>query len=1086
MPQNNFLVIGLGGTGCAVIRELKKKLYIEWRSRGNTGPYPEIFEFHDTFGGERVESRIGTVSVDSNEKDLQGQGERDRKWRVFGDTLRLTDREKVLLDPSGLDRILGSVERYPGIEPWIRDEMEFVREITRGSTEPAGCNQIRRMGRLALATGNGIDNVINRVADRLTALSRGGQVGAQIHIACTIAAGTGSGTLIDVIAQLQRHLKNQPGSHEIFVHGFTTAKDVGNINTGNFYANQYAAILELNAFRLARYRPWNITAAAEASRLVVPEPGETSGDLPGTFRSAALISETTEGGVDVPLDRQVENAAEFVFQLAVRQMGDAPKVLRDALTLEDRAMYPADVNGGDRSTAFIGYGVQRVAIPEREIREKLSYSFGRQFLLKVLYANWDDRYRESAPHFSRDGFVDERRGMWRVNQGHLYLDLVEDAVGQREFEQYETEWRGELTRHADRVKQQLGDKFPTRQNWLSDFDRRARNHWEKGFRSRGDSGGVIDYFQIRREPNEVRNRARRIRGAIESDLLQNMERMDPTYALTHLPGAVEFLVQRVDDDRVEFGNLATKAVEQAKAADRVRGEIRGQCEKCGRWAKGKLERLFGKYRDATVRFYYWWTIQYAAEYGQVFCNYLIGELKLLYKQIARFDTRMKQIATHFEEEIRQLIPEERGDDDREEVVFLVDARYINDAIRNRFESDKSVQDAHADATIEALKQLRGDRIEFAAYTEKMPVDEDTERVGGQLVDELRRVSETNAIDAHSRLIEDDPEFEGIFGQNIIRKLYNDYGGQVDGEMEQWLRDLMDRAMPMIAFDPNEEPMDLPTQGPVLRRCVFVPTCRAVPDDFERQLRQKIESIIGGKGSCKRAETFFQEVPEERNPSEIAIVSVAFFFPARHTRVVHGLKERYKDRLRQKSEKESRRAYFEVHTESHHPPLPDLMKLARKEVLDQRFPSVLLATALGFMRVPDENGQQILFGTVDSFGRVIDKVETGMKMNSKVREAADQSPQRFGQEIPVETILLHLQYKEHYAESGLTGVDALIQRKMMDDEVDIEEIEGKLERMGGQSFLLSGKKEDDPSYKLFDTKVAEAIALARRLADKSSL
>lgn len=1086
MPQHNFLVIGLGGTGCAVVRELKKKLYIEWRSRGNTGPYPEVFSFADTLGAERVDTRIGTVSIDSNEKDLQGQGERGRKWRVFGETLRLTDREKVLLDPSGLDRILSSVERYPGIEPWIRDEMDFVRDITRGSTEPAGCNQIRRMGRLALSTGNGIENVVNRVEDRLNELSRGGQVGAEIHIACTIAAGTGSGTLIDVIAQLQRHLRNRGSGYEVYVHGFATAKDVGDVNTGNFYANQYAAITELNAFRLARYRPWDITASADPRRLAVPEPGETSGDLPGTFRSVALISDTTEGGVDVPLDHQIENAAEFIFQMAVRQMGDVPKPLRDALTLEDRAMYPADANGGDRSTAFIGYGVQRAAIPEREIREKLSYAFGRQFLLKVLYANWDNRYRETAPHFSRDGFVDDRRGGWRVTREHLYLDLVEDAVGQREFEQYETEWRGELTRQADQVKQLLGNKFPARQNWLSDFDRRAKNYWERGFRSRGNSGGVIDYFQIRREPSEVRNRARRIRGEIETDLLLNMERLDSTYALTHLPGAVEFLIQRIEADRVEFGALAPKAAEQVKEADRVREEIRGQFEKGGRWAKGKHERLFGQYRDVTLRYYYWWTIKYAAEYGQAFCKDLIDELKLLYQQIERFDTRMKQVVTHFEEEIEERIPEERSEDDREEVVFLVDGRYVNDVIRNRFESEKSVQDNNAAATIEVLKQLRGDRTEFAAYTEKMPVDDGTERVGGPVVDELRRISETNAIEAHIRLREDDPEFEGIFGQNIIRKLWNDYGGQVDGELEQWLRDLMDRAMPMIAFDPNEEPMDLPTQGPVLRRCVFVPTCRGVPDDFQRHLREKIESIIGGKGSCKRADTFFQEVPEERNPSEIAIVSVAFFFPARHTRVVHGLKERYLERLRQKSETERRRAYFEVHTESHHPPLPDLMKLQRKEVLEQHFPAVLLATAMGLMQVPEENGQQVLFGTVDSFGRVKDKVETGMKINGKVREAAEQSVQRFGQEIPVETILLYLLYREQFAEGALTGVESLVQQRLAENEVDLEVIERGLETMGGQSFLLSRKKEDDPSYKLFDAKVAEAIALARRLADKSSL
>ena len=54
------------------------------------------------------------------------------------------------------------------------------------------------MGRLALANGNSIANVVKAVADRLQELSRGGQVGAEIYLACTLAAGTGSGSLIDV------------------------------------------------------------------------------------------------------------------------------------------------------------------------------------------------------------------------------------------------------------------------------------------------------------------------------------------------------------------------------------------------------------------------------------------------------------------------------------------------------------------------------------------------------------------------------------------------------------------------------------------------------------------------------------------------------------------------------------------------------------------------------------------------------------------------------------------------------------------------------------------------------------------------
>ncbi len=1086
MSQYNYLLIGLGGTGCAVVRELKKKLYVEWRSKGNSGPYPEIYEFSDDFGGEQVDSRIATLSIDSNEKDLEGQGERSRKWRVFGESLRLGGREKLVLDPSGLGRILGSVERYPGIHPWIQDEMDFAADITRGSTEAAGCNQIRRMGRLALACGNSIENVIRRVENRLTQLTASREVRAEIHIACTIAAGTGSGTLIDILVQIQRYLKNQPGEFKVFIHAFATSKDVGSADTGNFHANQYAALLELNALRLGNYKPWDITAQASARRLAVPLPGEPNNDMKDTFRSVALITETTEGGMDVPLDHQIENAAEFIFQVAVRQMGDLPKDLRDAISFEDRKQFSADTPGGSRSNAFIGYGVQRVAIPEREIREKLSYSIGRQFLLQIIYNNWDGRYREIPRSFSKDGFIHERRSNWKVTKKHLCLDLIEEIPGQPDFPTYEIDWRNELTRQQTRVQEQLGDAFNERTRWLDDFERRGKAYWEKGFRSRGESGGVNTYFQIRRDPNEMNNRARHIRKNIETDLIEGMERRDGDYALHHMADAVEFLVQQIEKDLADFSEEAPGIVEAFTNADRTREEIRGEYQKVGRLRIGdKHGKLFTKYRETTTRYYYYRTLQQAVDYAQSFCKKLIKELKILHQQVMLFDLRMKQMASNFEDEINARIRENEADDSREEVVYLVDAGYVNDNIRSRFESDKSLLDASTDATMKALQKARGDRSEFSAYLDKMPMDERTERVGGLVADEIRRISEEKAIESHERMRENDNEFGGIFGQNIVRKLYNDYGGQVDGELEQWIKDLMGKAMPMVSFDPNEEPMDLPTQGPVLRRCVFVPKCKAVPEEFGRQLRQKVESILGGKGSCKEVETYYQEVPEERNPSEIAIISVAFFFPARKTRLAHGLKERYQNRLQQKSEKESRRGYFEVHTESHQPQLPDLMKLGRREVLEGRLAFVLLATALDLMQVPEENGKEILFGTVDNFGRVKGKVESGMKINAALWTVAAESEARFGQEIPIETIVVYSLYFDQFKEDSCAALEKLVEERISDG-VDLDALGRVFENMSGHSFLLSGKKEEAPTYALFNAKTAEASEMARRLADQSSL
>ncbi|XCN74668.1 MAG: tubulin-like doman-containing protein [Candidatus Electrothrix aestuarii] len=1069
----NFLLIGLGGTGCAVVRELKKSLYIEWRSRGNTGMPPEIYTFEEKLGGQVVSSKIATLSMDSNEADLEGQGERARKWRVFGETLSLGDREKVLVSPTGIHKILDNLQRYTGVEPWVKDEIEFVRDITRGCSGPAGCNQIRRMGRLALANGKNIENVISAISNRINELSgKGGNVGAEIHIACTLAAGTGSGTVLDVVAQLQRYLQNQPGDFNVYIHGFVTAKDVGTINTGNFYANQYGALTELNAFRLGNYTPWDIMGPARPERI----------QLKNTFRSVALISETTERGTSVALEQQIENAAEFIFQLSVRQMGDMPNELRQALTMEDRDQYPADVDGGNRSTAFISYGVQRIAIPEKEIREKLAYSFGRQVVLKILYNNWDGCFLPNARSFSANDFVDTRRENWRVTREHLYLDRVEEAIGQATHPSYEIEWREELVRQETRVKEQLGDAFEARQRWLTDFDRRAEAFWENGFRAVGAGGGVENYFANRRDPMTLRSRARDIRAIVETALLEGMERGDQKYVLYYLPDALDILLDRIAQDSEHFGELAEKAKKQIDESDHRREETKREYLKCGRFSGiigNKPGSLFNQYREASTRYYYWRTISLAAQYGQEFCAALTSELKSLNRQVVLFKSRLLLVAKNFEAEMHSRIVESKEESSKEEVDYLVDAKYVNAMIHERFECNKSVQDHHALTTTEALAQLRQNRAEFAAYTEIMPVD-NSEQVGGPLVDELRRVADRSAGEAHRRIREEDKDFHGIFGQNIIQKLYNDYGGQVNDEMLHWLREIMSKAMPMVSFEANEESMDLGSnvRAPVLRRCVFIPKCKAVPQQFSQDLRQTIESITGDLKGGGVVETYCQDIPEDRNSSEISILSVAFFFPARFTHTVHGLQEEYRKRLDQLKEKDARRAYFEVHTESHRPRLPNLMKQGRTEVLTERFSTVLLATVLGLMYGGEKADEQIVFGTEEAHSTGGDMVESGMYTTTELLEKI----KALDNGISFETFMLHSLYLTQFAENCLDAVESLVVERCKEGD-KIPNLEEDLKKIRNDAFLLSHKKRDDETFILFKESVKDAIEQWHRLTEE---
>lgn len=1099
MPDPNYLIIGLGGSGCAVIRELKKKLYSEWRARGNSGAYPDMYEFERREGSTVTKSRVATLSIDSNKGDLGGEGQ---DWRVFGRSLSLRDGEKRLISHEGVSTMMADLDRHPGVSPWLTGEEQFVRAITAGGSQLAGCNQIRRLGRLALANGGNISQVMGDILRKLGELKKDSTESGYINIYCTLAGGTGSGSVLDIVAQLQKKLTGSgtSGNYEVCIHAFVSNAEVGAVNTGNFYANQYAALTELNAFRRARYAPWDISEEISPRRLTPPRgaddlPTNTGSGLAiaNTYKSVILISDRTNDNVNVPFKTQVDNAAEYVFQTAVRRAGALPDNLRKAVTSEDRNQYPEDARGSDRSTSFSSYGVHRLAIPEREIREKLSYSFARQYLLAMRYGNWvSDHYQDVPRQFAVPDFVKKKRSLWKLTQDHLWLDIEEQIAGKRQPKTYHAEWSDTLKAEAGDIIDMQGKEFAGRTKWITELDLVADMIWHKGFRGQG----VDAYFKAKSSPNELTLRVQELRRNVEEELLSYCEGLtsDDDPPLCHLPGIVNFLIQRIEEDKSYFGKVLAEAPNRYQELDKEKlaiTEVHGQVGKL--FTESKHRDLFAKYQTAAIESYYWRTAERAAQYGVDFCDKFREALAALEADITLFDTRVGTIVDNFAEAATALIGENEAANakqQQEQVNYLVDATAVNLAIRDRFERDMTIQKRSINQIMNTLKVLRGDKNTFAAYLKNMPAD--NKKIGGLLVEELRRISEERAIEEHNTLLQntqdtDDFKDNPLLGQNIIHKLYKQYGGNVEGELTAYLRELVGKSAPMLAFDATQTFTIDGIRGPVLRRFVFLPQCPAVPPQFSQELKAVLAGIMGDGGG--RVEVTPVEVYEESpdiQPNELVFISAVFFFPARCASVVQGLRAKYDTRMRsnERDHLAAKRAYFETHTESHQVKLPNLMLQGIAEMREERFPIVLLATSMGLMSLPEQAEKEVIFGEKDGFGRIADKVSSGMTATAEMFDIAEKSESRFGRAVPLETVVLYKGYFGQFRDSSFTALEGQVKKHLGQDDVDLKGLVARLDEMAGEVFLLSGKNEDDTTYNQVLQAAKAAQELARILADKS--
>ena len=371
----NHLLIGLGGTGGKVLREFRKKVYEEFHSNEPTnGPC------------------VNYLYVDSSEDDLNSR----EGWKVMGKDVRLNEAQKVSIHGLDMNKFQ-NLSRYPGIKCFLNSGDIELMTSKLGPLVTAGIGgQRRRLGRTLfannLASRDGSD-FMSRLKQAVQAMqSQTNDQRVTFHICAGLAGGTGSGSVVDTIAQIRQEYRPQPGGPQymVYLYLYVPEIDVANAShdSGFYQANGYAALSELNAMSVGAYHPYDVTGTMDNFTGQVRRLCE--GIEP--FDIAFLYSNVDEVGKTLNLAKDLPaSVADFIFQKTVLSVGTGRMVLLDDWEYSYGAGPEYDSTGAaTRSRKFKTFGIRHIEYPEAEIEECVTYNYARSAVRKLTFNFWKD------------------------------------------------------------------------------------------------------------------------------------------------------------------------------------------------------------------------------------------------------------------------------------------------------------------------------------------------------------------------------------------------------------------------------------------------------------------------------------------------------------------------------------------------------------------------------------------------------------------------------------------------------------------------------------------------------------------------
>jgi len=906
----NHLIVGLGGTGGRIIRSFRKAVLQNFRTLTPQGVNVEY------------------LYVDSDDRDM---GLDDPKWKILGESVQLADKGQLKIKSADLRACLSNLSNYPPLEPWLGSSDDW-KDILGGIADTTIGGQRRRVGRFLFARGV---QEFNRKIQRLVQDLQGrGAAQTTFHIICGLAGGTGSGSVLDAIAQIRKTYpldveKNYP----LLVYALLPDRvPKQGWNLGNYWANGYAALAELNGFSVGKWSPTDVASTQEkAPRLKIGKP----------FDGCYLFS-NENGRVTVDVETDLPDiVASFLYQKII--------VVRDNEWLGQLGRIESCENGDsspenspstqqpERSRFFLTFGVKRLTYPEDEIREYITYSFGLQAANQLRFNNWVENlgYSDQAKNqaFPAQVKSPELMNRWKLSDDHLLLSkgiLPEDARNQS-WKNIHDEWHDLIAPYTMSVKEGQ-NKF-----WLAEIKRLFDERYKRDFRK----VGVNSFYSSHLAGTAKAQHSREICSAIETQLFDDWSNGERSMYDTG-----EFLAALISELGIRKATIETSITAGQNELEQVDKQIDANL---AAWSKmGLLGQVIGERNNLlnsqalqVAKHYEQLTLAEAREFAKQLLVQISQDLTDIKSSVDTFASRISEVTTKYKSDLKERVREGQVDardlppaQGHEQVVRFYDARRVVEITRT-MTIDQADQLGSTREVRQALVGLLGETKTFGQLNRVV--------TPGKLRDTIDNTCRRHADVAHENMVQRSQQ--RVLGINIVDKLRERYDGDTEG-LRKFVRDLVGHADNYLVM--NSDEVDRNVRGLPANRQPLTNTTIILPasDDasFYGRLASEFRDFAPGGGSIVRSQT---------RKNEIVIINLMNMFPLRYAKVVEYLRDKYAEKV---SSSNTKRVRLEVHVEGDGTDLPRLFLPSGSEPVDDAIPYLLLVRAMKLVQqTPNPQG-----------------------------------------------------------------------------------------------------------------------------------